>query len=190
MGTHASRLDRVLAAEQAADADFAAFDLAGIRQRRAEALREETDLSYLRRLLHGRIDIIAAEQERRASGSPGRLVDRLSSILADDRPASARSARHMEVDPGAEPGEYRARMEGLLADSDLSVVLDRTDADLARARDALAGYEREVSGYRVRVQGVVDRFADELARRYREGQATVDAVLTEELLLNGEQRME
>ncbi len=37
---------------------------------------------------------------------------------------------------------------------------------------------------------MVDRFADELTRRYREGQATVEAVLNEELLLNEEQQME
>jgi hypothetical protein len=199
MGTHATRLERVLAAEQAAGTadsdnadiiDIAGLDLAEVRRRRAEADREETDLSYLRRLLHGRLDIIQAEQERRAGGTPGSLVDRLPAILADDPPAHARSARHLEVDPGAEPGEYRARMEALLADSDLSSVLDSTDAELAAAREVLAGYEREVSAYRVRVQRVEDRFADELTRRYREGQATVDAVLTEELLLNGEQRME
>jgi hypothetical protein len=190
MGTNATRLNRVLAAEQAADVELAALDLAEVRHRRSEADREENDLSYLRRLLHGRLDIIRAEQERRAGGSPGSLVDRLPAILADDPPTQARSARHLEVDPGAEPGEYRAGLEALLAEYDLSRVLDSTDAELAGTRDILADHEREVSAYRVRVQRVEDRFADELTRRYREGRATVDAVLTEELLLNGEQRME
>ena len=219
MGTDATRLDRVLAAEHATDADLAALDLAEVRHRRTEADREENDLSYLRRLLHGRLDIIRAEQNRRLEGSrdaspdttpppgstaqpattpqptsqtkpPSTLVTRLAAILADPPPAQARSARHLEVDPGAEPGEYRARLEAVLAESDLSSVLESTDADLAAAREVFARHEREVSAYRGRVQRVEDRFADELTRRYREGQATVDAVLTEELLLNGEQRME
>jgi hypothetical protein len=214
MGTDATRLDRVLAAEHATDADLAALDLAEVRHRRTEADREENDLSYLRRLLHGRLDIIRAEQDRRAeipaetspdslsnplsdapstatpTTSPSSLVTRLAAILADDPPTQARSARHLEVDPGAEPGEYRARLEAVLAESDLSSVLESTDADLAATREVLARHESEVSAYRVRVQRIEDRFADELTRRYREGQATVDAVLTEELLLNGEQRME
>jgi hypothetical protein len=184
MATHASRLDRVLAAGQCTDAELAALDLGDVRRRRAEAHREETDLSYLRRVLHGRIDIITAEQSRRASGGQDRLVDRLSAILRDEPSTSSRSARHMDVDPGTEPGEYRARVEALLAAPEMTAVLDRPDGDLTVVLETLRGYEREVSGFRGRVQGVVDRFAAELTRRYREGHATVDD------LLNGEQQAE
>ena len=181
MATHASRLDRVLAAGQCTDAELAALDLADVRGRRTEAHREETDLSYLRRVLHGRIDIITAEQARRATGEQGRLVDRLSAILRDEPSKSARSARHLDVDPGAEPGEYREKVEALLGAPEMTAVLDRPDGDLTVALETLRGYEREVSGYRGRVQTVVDRFGTELTRRYREGRATVDD------LLHGEQ---
>lgn len=184
MATHATRLDRVLAAGLCTDAELAGLALGDVRGRRSEAHREETDLSYLRRVLHGRIDIIAAEQARRADGGEGRLVDRLSAILRDEPSASARSARHMDVDPGAEPGEYRARVEALLSGPEMTAVLDRPDADLGTALETLREYEREVSGYRSRVQTVVDRFGAELTRRYREGHATVDD------LLNGEQAAE
>jgi hypothetical protein len=40
-----------------------------LRERRDEAAQEETDLSYLRRLLHARIDIVRAEQKRASSTS-------------------------------------------------------------------------------------------------------------------------
>ena len=180
MGTDATatRLGRVLSAER--EPNIEGFATAEIRRRRAEALREETDLSYLRRVLHGRIDIITAEQARRSSGDQQSLIDRLSTILADPPPTAARSARHVDVDPGGEPGEYRRRLEDLLAADDLSDVLDRSDSDLAEALAALAGFEKEVSAYRVRVQAVVDRFADELMRRYREGQTSVDDLLKAE----------
>ena len=36
-----------------------------LRARRGEAEQEETDLSFARRLLHGRLDLLRAEQERR-----------------------------------------------------------------------------------------------------------------------------
>jgi hypothetical protein len=185
MGTHPTRLDRVLTAEH--ELNIEDLGLAEIRERRAEANREETDLSYLRRVLHGRIDIIDAEVRRRSARNAGDagaadavpIVEQLSSILADTPSAAPRSVRHVGVDPGGVPGEYRRDVEAKLAALALSDVLERPDAELAAARAALAGVEGEVSGYRVRVQAVVDRFAAELTRRYREGEATVDDLLDE-----------
>jgi hypothetical protein len=186
MGTHATRLDRVLIAARRPDAEVEALDVAAIRRERHAALREETELSYLRRVLHGRIDIIDAELMRRAEGSAEPLVQSLAAILADDPPANARSPRHMEIVivPDPDPGEYRSQMEERIDSVGPAIVLDLSDAQLAEARVTLKAYEREVSEYRRIAQTVIDRFAAELARRYREGQATVDD------LLNEEQKME
>jgi hypothetical protein len=186
MGTQATRLDRVLVAARRPDAEVEALELAAIRRERGAALREETELSYLRRVLHGRIDIIDAELRRRAAGSAEPLLQSLAAILADDPPANARSPRHMEIVivPDPDPGEYRSQMEDRIDAVGPAIVLDLSDAQLADARVALKAYEREVSEYRRIAQSVIDRFAAELARRYREGQATVDD------LLNEEQKME
>ncbi|GAA2012601.1 hypothetical protein GCM10009839_03800 [Catenulispora yoronensis] len=184
MGTQATRLDRVLAAARRSAGEVEALDVATIRRERGDALREESELSYLRRVLHGRIDIIDAELRRRAAGSEARLVESLAAILADDPPANARSPRHMDIVPDPDPGEYRSRMEERIDAAGPAMVLDLSDARLGEARLALKDFEQEVSEYRHIAQGVVDRFAAELARRYREGQATVDD------LLNEEQKME
>ena len=56
---------------------------------RVECSELETEASYLRRLAQGRIDIVRAEQERRAAGgggSLGSLIDDLPRILAGDSP--------------------------------------------------------------------------------------------------------
>ncbi|MCL2551243.1 MAG: hypothetical protein FWE75_03775 [Actinomycetia bacterium] len=45
--------------------DLARLDLAALRALRRDAQQEEADLSYLRRMLHGRIDILQAELRRR-----------------------------------------------------------------------------------------------------------------------------
>jgi len=177
MGTHATRLDRVLIAARRPDADVEALDVAVIRRERGEALQEETELSYLRRVLHGRIDIIDAELRRRAEGSAEPLVRSLAAILADDPPANARSPRHMDIVPDPDPGEYRSQMEERIDAVGAAMVLDLSDAELADARLTLKEYEREVSEYRRIAQAVIDRFAAELTRRYREGQATVDDLL-------------
>ena len=52
-----------------------------LRALRADATGEEADLSYERRMLHGRIAIIQGELARRAgTGGEGSLVDRLAQI--------------------------------------------------------------------------------------------------------------
>lgn len=44
---------------------LAALGLAELRMLRTDALEQEADLSYLRRLLQGRVDILRAELDRR-----------------------------------------------------------------------------------------------------------------------------
>jgi hypothetical protein len=168
------RLDRVLAADFLTD--LTELPLGGLRDRRAEAIAEEADLSYLRRVLHGRIDIIAAELARRASGDNHPLVTRLKEILADAPPGRVASARHQPIDR-PRVGEYRLRIEARLQELALADLGSCSDDALCRAADALHDYEREVSELRRIVQQAVDKCAVELGRRYREGEATVDDLL-------------
>ena len=60
------RIDKVLS-EGYAD-NLADLDLDELRSRRREAEQEEADLSYVRRMLQGRMDILRAELSRRAGG--------------------------------------------------------------------------------------------------------------------------
>lgn len=176
-GTGARRLDRVLAPEFVRG--LGGLPIAGLRDRRSAAIAEEGDLSYLRRVLHGRIDIIAAELGRRADGDPSPLLGRLAEILADAPPTRAASARHLPMHHGG-PGEYRRDLEAVLADADCLDLAAGAEAELRDVALRLAGHEREVSELRRRVQQVVDDCAAELTRRYRVGEATVDDLLHEE----------
>jgi hypothetical protein len=168
------RLDRVLAA----DVDLTGLSTAQLRERRGEAIAEEADLSYLRRLLHGRIDIITAELRARAAGDESPLISRLIEILADQTPPRPASARHLPIDrPGV--GEYRAEMEAALGEMDLPDLDSCPTVRLHEVADRLTRHEQEISALRRTVQHVVDAYAAELARRYREGEATVDELLAE-----------
>jgi len=168
------RLDRVLSAEL----DLRQLATPGLRARRAEAIAEEADLSYLRRLLHGRIDIIAAELTARADGDSSPLIGRLIEILADHGAARQVSARYQPIDR-ARAGEYRQAMEASLGDLDVPDLASCPTARLHEVADRLSRHEREISALRRTVQHVVDAYAAELARRYREGEATVDELLAE-----------
>ncbi|WP_199429447.1 RsiG family protein [Qaidamihabitans albus] len=172
------RIDRVLAADYVRDLNT--LTLANLRERRDEAAQEETDLSYLRRLLHARIDIVRAEQQRRSSGGEASIVDQLATILADNAigPAAG-SGRHQPLEP-SRAGEYRRRAEALVGDADLSDVSSLTDEKLAETLSTYREQEASVSMRRREVQAVVDALNAEIAGRYAQGTASVDELLASE----------
>lgn len=170
------RIDHVLAEDFLAGLSTA--PLAEVRDKRHEAEQEEADLSYVRRLLQGRMDIVEAEQARRRDpSSTGHVVDRLAEILADDRGGAHGMGRHLSVEP-SRVDEHRRRVEKIVADAGISDVEARTDDELSAALDRLGEFEREVSENRRRVQTVMDGCSAEIARRYRDGEASVDELLS------------
>ncbi|GAA4777428.1 ABC transporter substrate-binding protein [Streptomyces sanyensis] len=156
--------------------DLRALRLAELRTLRRESQRDEADLSYLRRLVQGRLDILRAEVGRRADPeSP--VVDRLSEILADPPSRRGSSARHVTLStPHGE--EYRRLASEMLDEIALSDLDARTDEELRTAMGRLISYERQVSRRRQELQRMADDCSAEIARRYREGEAQVDDLLT------------
>src|SRR5262245_14594765 len=129
------RLDRVLAPGYLDGME--ALPLDQVRTLRHDAEQEETDLSYLRRLLHGRIDILRAELDRRAgSTNQGPVVDQLAEILADQPSQRPPLGRHLSIEP-SRVGEYRRAMERMIADVDLSDVTARSEAEIRSAIESL-----------------------------------------------------
>ncbi|MFF9113456.1 MULTISPECIES: aerial mycelium formation protein [unclassified Streptomyces] len=161
--------------------DLTELSLPELRVLRRDAQRDEADLSYVRRLLQGRIDILRAELTRRAPasvvavGEPS-VVDRLPEILTDAPARQRSSARHVTVGtPHSE--EYRLLAAEMLAEVELSDLDARTDEELNDAMARLVRYEQQVSRRRQRLQHTADDCSAEIARRYREGEAQVDDLL-------------
>jgi DNA repair exonuclease SbcCD nuclease subunit len=170
------RIDRVLADDFLDGVEQA--DLDALRSLRHEADQEDADLSYIRRLLQGRIDIVQAEVARRASGGEGAsLVDQLATILADDSRSTHGSGRHLTVEP-SRVDEHRRAVEQVVADAVLSDVGARSDAELAEALEKLRTFEAEVSTLRRQVQVVADKLTAELGGRYRDGSASIADALS------------
>jgi hypothetical protein len=162
-------------AAAAAPPDLHALSLAELRALRRAAQREESDLSYVRRLLHGRIDILEAERRRRCAPD-GPVVEQLSRILADGPARHRSSIRHVTI---ATPSgsEYRRWVERILAEVALSDLGARTDAELLDALGRLARYETQASQRRQALQRTVDGCSGEITRRYREGEAQIEDLL-------------
>lgn len=169
--------------------DLALLRLPELRVLRRDAQRDEADLSYVRRLLQGRIDILRAELARRGgvrapgAGQPrvvgsGELsvIERLSEILTDAPARHRSSARHVTV--GTPHGEeYRRLASDMLSEVELSDLDARTDEELGAGMGRLVRYEQQVSRRRQQLQRTADDCSAEIARRYREGEAQVDDLL-------------
>lgn len=169
-------IDRVLAEDYLAD--LPTRPLEEVRRLRAEADQEEADLSYLRRLLQGRLDIVRAELARRSAGSTEGLVTALAAILSEETRSPARGmGRHQATEP-SRVSPSRRRVEALAHDVELSDVPARTDDELRAAQERITTEEARVSARRRAVQQVVDACSAEITRRYREGEAAVDDLLT------------
>ncbi|HEY6423933.1 MAG TPA: aerial mycelium formation protein, partial [Pseudonocardiaceae bacterium] len=177
------RIDRVLGPGYVVGLGGLGLDL--VRARRDEAAQEETDLSYLRRLLHARIDIVRAEQRRRSEGGSASVVAELARILATNAVGPAvGSGRHQTLEPSRAQA-HRRHIEALVSDVDLSDVGSLSGEQLADALDAYCREEASVSRCRREVQRVVDALNAEIGSRYASGAASVDDLLTEQRRLAG-----
>ncbi|MER5735721.1 MULTISPECIES: ABC transporter substrate-binding protein [unclassified Streptomyces] len=155
--------------------ELSGLRLAELRALRRDAQSDEADLSYVRRMLQGRIDILRAELARRTDPEAP-VLDRLSEILADVPSRHRTSARHVTLStPRGE--EYRRLAAEMLSEVELSDLTARTDEELHTAMGRLAGYEQQVSQRRQSLQRTADDCGAEIARRYREGEAQVDDLL-------------
>jgi hypothetical protein len=174
------RVDRVLAPDYLVG--LSSLSLERVRARRAEAEQEETDLSYARRLLQGRIDILRAERNHRLTdgGTPREprtdveIVGALARILADDGPRVDHGmGRYLGSVEPTRVGEHRREAERAVADVGSSDLVAMSDVTLVEAIERLGDIERRVSRTRRSVQAVVDSLTEEIARRYATGEIAI-----------------
>lgn len=162
------------------EAGVGGLRLPELRTLRRDAQRDEADLSYVRRLVQGRIDILRAELARRrdpqAPVPEAPVVDRLSEILTDAPSRHRTSARHVTLTT-PRGDEFRRLAAENLAEVELSDLAARTDEELHDAMGRLVRYEQQVSRRRHELQRTTDDCSAEIARRYRDGEARVDDLL-------------
>jgi hypothetical protein len=164
--------------------------MAELRERRQACQEVETSLSYFRRLIQGRLDIVHAEISRREAGGAasdlGDLIERLPSILAERTgpagPAgqAATSGRGPlpEVIAPPDVDELARQLNGVVDADRLASLPSRTDEEVRALADELTQLERTVSAQRRGVHERIDALQEEIVRRYKSGEATVDALLS------------
>lgn len=139
-----------------------------LRRRRDECLAEREYLSFLRRLLQGRAEILGAELQRRDGMAEGSLVESMATILGGEVQGPARGEAVKVGLPEDEMLLARRRVERLVSDVAISDPAQLDDERLAEVADLLVREEQEVSQSRAEVIEILDQLQDELKRRYRE----------------------
>lgn len=174
-----SQLDRILGAEYLGDLERRS--MADVRTMRAECQEIETGLSYLRRLVQGRLDIVGAESQRRRDGAePGDLADlirQLPEILSEGTRAPGPGRLPQLLAPGDVDAELTARLDDVMGDHDLETLPSLDAEELDRVHDELEALEREVSDRRRQFFDRIDTLQAEITRRYRTGEASVESLL-------------
>lgn len=152
-----------------------------LRERRAVCQAREESVSYLRRVVQVRLDLLGTEVTHRNSGDApadaDELVSRLPEILSEHAraPGFGQAPRDLRIpdidddlvamiDDVAPPGRL----------GDMSAIEPTELADLV---DRLGSIEHEVSTVRRALHVQLDALQAELTRRYRTGEATVDSLL-------------
>ena len=155
------------------------LSLEEVRSKRSECQEVEVGLSYERRLVQGRLDIVLADVQRRAGGGPAdlaSLVENLDEILADkgNRPGFGRLPTLMAP---SDASEYEMEVDTVAPANRLSSLPELSDEEVHALTDALAELERRVSDRRRKVLDRIDKLQEEIVRRYKEGEANVDSLL-------------
>lgn len=171
-------LDRVLAPDYVDGLE--GLSVAEIRRRKGQCDEMEVALSYLRRLVQGRLDIVHAELQRRADGHAGDLsgiVDQLTEILSGDSVPADGGRFPYRLAPEVNLRTLTADLDRIIDVDKVGALPDMEDEQVRALAGELAELERSVSDRRRSVHERLDALQAELVRRYRSGEATVDALL-------------
>jgi hypothetical protein len=155
-----------------------------IRAMRAECGQLEAQLSYARRLVQGRLDIVQAERMRRAAGLPpsdlaelvAAIPESLSPQVLSRSSASRNMAHRGQAAADHDDPVLEAELDAVFDGSQLASLPAASDAHVAAVAEKLADLERDVSQRRRAALDAFDALSAEMVRRFRTGEATIDLV--------------
>lgn len=170
---HRRRIDQVLADDFSSD--VSQLELDELRSRRDLAEEVERELSFQRRLLHGRMDLIAFELRRRRGEESRSLIDALPEIIAAGMSGgSVGNYRHLSLELKLPEVTGRRQIDQVLEDDAMVRITSMDEAELADVQLALTEAEAQISDRRRLLHSVIDRLQAEIIDRYKRGLANSD----------------
>ncbi|MHB1518277.1 MAG: RsiG family protein [Acidimicrobiales bacterium] len=179
MPHHSDHLDRMLTSNYLDGID--ARPLSDIRSMRTECQEAEVELSYFRRLVQGRLDIVHTYLEHPGSDALrdlGALVNDLPSILSSG-PGRPPGPGHLPqlLSPDTEGAELTEELDAVLGPSEIGTLAELDVEQLESIAGRLESIEQRVSAERRALHERIDALQAELVERHKTGRATVDGLL-------------
>ena len=155
-------------------ADLTLSELRGLRQ---QLQHEDDAVSYARRVAQARLDLVKSEATRRAEESDAEPTDDLRTVLSQHLTGGpARPPRPTE-DLSDHP--LAVELDEICAEGGLGHLKSLDDAELAALTAAISAFETQMSSDRRARFDRLDALSAELVRRYRDGEADVDELLSD-----------
>lgn len=171
-------LDRLLSAGYVDGLPDLSMD--DVRGRRSECDELAGVLSYLRRLVQGRLDIVSADMRRREGGGDWGLkamVDSLPEILSEGGRGGTTGRLPPEMTADVNHRLLTADLDRIIDVDTVGHINDLSDDEVATIATALVELEQSVSSRRRALHERMDIVQAEIVRRYKSGEATVDSLL-------------
>jgi len=147
------------------------LDLNEVRRRRDTAEDVEAQISYYRRLLHGRMDLLDFEQRRRRGEEERSILEALPEILAKGMIlGSEPTLKHIDTMPPLPSVTGRRLIDKIMDDGVLANLPELTDDEITEALERLREVETQLSNQRRQLHQVIDTLQDEMVSRYRSQQ--------------------
>lgn len=168
------RIDIVLEPEYLEGLESA--DLSELQERRDTATDLEAQISYYRRLLHARMDLLAFELKRRRGEESRTLMEALPEILSTGLVlGDAPNLKYLDVMPPLPSSTGRRLIDKIMEDGILAQLPDLSDEEVQEALDRLNEVESTLSAQRRQLHNVIDTIQAEIVARYRSQQGAAGA---------------
>jgi hypothetical protein len=165
---HRRRIDRIL--DEGFLDGLEDTDLDSLRELRKMTDEVETELSFYRRLLHGRMDLLSFELRRRSGDETRSLIEALPEILGSGDRTGPLGRVPAIFSPDL-PDERHRPVDKALGDDFLTRMPELSEDELREIQDLLTETEERISDQRRAVQKVFDTIQGEITRRYKDGVA-------------------
>jgi hypothetical protein len=180
MQTPRENLDRILTSPYLEGMGSRTTD--EIRAMRTECQQAEVHLSYLRRLIQGRLDIVHTYLEHLGEDAP---LD-LSALIADlpgimsSGPGRPPGREHLPMlwDPDTEGSDLTADLDAVLGADQIAWLAELDPEELRELAGRLEALESQVSLDRRALHLRIDALQAELVARHKTGRASVDGLLS------------
>jgi hypothetical protein len=143
-----------------------------LRSHRAHLQATEAQVSFVRRMVQVRMDLLVAARETDDGDVETRRVDVLLAALPSlTTPATIGGVRRPPSQRAAvRPDDELLAEAETVAGVDISSLADQTPDEIDAALSKMSAYETRISSTRRRLHSLIDDIQSEIARRYSSGE--------------------